>query len=133
MPRSIVLRLADIRDAIVGIQNAAVGADFDAFANDWTMQRAVERGLEIMSEASRHIPDDLKALAPDIPWRQIAAIGNLLRHEYQRTDIRATWNIIDKHLPPLAVAIDQLMSVAEQWDNLWHASAARCLHQRPAP
>jgi hypothetical protein len=37
------------------------------------MQRAVERGLEIMSEASRHIPDDLKALAPDIPWRQIAA------------------------------------------------------------
>jgi uncharacterized protein with HEPN domain len=46
---------------------------------------SVGGGLEIISEASRHIPDDLKELAPDIPWRQIAAIGNLLRHEYQRT------------------------------------------------
>jgi uncharacterized protein with HEPN domain len=78
------------------------------------MQRAVERGLEIISEASCHVPDDLKTLVPDIPWRQIAAIGNLLRHEYQRADIRATWNIIEEHLPPLAIAIGQLIVDAEQ-------------------
>lgn len=78
------------------------------------MQRAVERGLEIISEASRHVPADLKALAPDIPWRQIAAIGNLLRHEYQRADVAATWNIIDEHLGPLAGAIDQLIVEAEK-------------------
>jgi uncharacterized protein with HEPN domain len=65
------------------------------------MQRAVERGLEIISEASRHVPADLKALTPDIPWRQIAAIGNLLRHEYQRADIAATWNIIEATCPRL--------------------------------
>jgi len=58
------------------------------------MQRAVERGLEIISEATRHIPDDYKALAPEIPWPQIAAIGNLLRHEYQRADNSAIWNIV---------------------------------------
>ena len=77
------------------------------------MQRAVERGLEIISEASRHIPADLKALAPDIPRRQIAAIGNLLRHEYQRADDMAAWNIIEEHLPPLAIAIAQLILEAE--------------------
>jgi uncharacterized protein with HEPN domain len=78
------------------------------------MQRAVERGLEIISEASRHVPDDLKALAADIPWRQIAAIGNLLRHEYQRADVMATWNIVDVHLPTLAIAIERMMIEAEQ-------------------
>ncbi len=114
MPRSVQLRLFDLRDAINGIQVLADGVSFEAFSNDWAMQRAIERGLEIISEASRHVPGDLKALAPDIPWRQIAAIGNLLRHEYQRADIAATWNIIDEHLRSLATAIDQLIAVVEQ-------------------
>ena len=113
MPRSILLRLLDIRDAISGIHDLTAGATFDGFANNWGMQRAVERGLEIISEASRHVPADLKALAPDIPWRQIAAIGNLLRHEYQRTDIMATWNIIEEHLPALGIAIERLIVATE--------------------
>jgi uncharacterized protein with HEPN domain len=117
VPRSVLLRLVDIRDAIRGIHDVTAGATFDGFANSWGMQRAVERGLEIISEASRHVPADLKALAPDIPWRQIAAIGNLLRHEYQRTDIMATWNIIEEHLPPLGIAIEQLIVAAEQRES----------------
>ena len=92
----------------------AAGVTFDSFALNWTMQRATERGLEIISEASRHIPDDMKALAPNIPWRQIAAIGNLLRHEYQRADVTATWNIIDEHLPALATVIERLIAEVEQ-------------------
>ena len=110
MARSVLLRLADIREAIDGIQSLVAGIGFAAYAETWATQRAVERGLEIISEASRHIPDDLKALTPDIPWRQIAAIGNLLRHEYQRADVRATWNIVQEHLPRLAEAIDCLIA-----------------------
>lgn len=93
MPRGVLPRLADIQDAINGIEDVTAGATYETFAATWGMQRVVERGLEIISEASRHVPADLKALAPDIPWRQIAAIGNLLRHEYQRADPQATWNI----------------------------------------
>jgi uncharacterized protein with HEPN domain len=93
--------LVDIRDAMEGIDGVLAGASFNEFAASWGMQRAVERGLEIISESSRHLPDNVKALAVEIPWRQIAAIGNLLRHEYQRTDIRATWNIVKEHLPAL--------------------------------
>jgi uncharacterized protein with HEPN domain len=114
VPRSILLRLSDIGEAIAGIQDVTAGVAFEGFANSWTMQRAVERGLEIISEASRHVPDDLKALAPNIPWRQIAAIGNLLRHEYQRADTMATWNIIGQHLAPLAIAIEQLTIEGER-------------------
>ena len=112
MPRSVLLRLTDIRAAIAGIDDLVGGVGYDAFVENWGMQRAVELGLEIVSEATRHIPDDYKALAPEIPRRQIAAIGNLLRHEYQRADNSATWNIVAEHLPALAKAVDRLVGVA---------------------
>ncbi len=95
-------------EAIDGIDGVISGADFEAFVNAWGMQRAVERGLEIISEASRHLPPDLTASEPDIPWRQIAAIGNLLRHEYQRADPNAVWNIVQLHLPALKAALERL-------------------------
>lgn len=117
MGRTVLLRLSDIIDAISGIEAVIGQASFKSYTDNWGMQRAVERGLEIISEASRHIPDDLKELAPDIPWRQIAAIGNLLRHEYQRTDMRATWNIVGEHLPPLAAAIRLLTAEAERQER----------------
>lgn len=112
VPRSVLLRLTDIRAAISEIDNLVQGAAFETFAHNWGMQRAAERGLEIISEASRHIPEGYKALAPEIPWRQIAAIGNLLRHEYQRADSSATWNIVIEHLPRLGAAVDQLIATA---------------------
>jgi uncharacterized protein with HEPN domain len=59
----------------------------------------------------------LKTLVQDIPWRQIAAIGNLLRQECQRADIKATWNIIEQHLPPLAIAITQLIAEVKQRES----------------
>ena len=63
MPRSVLLRLTDIRDAIEGIDNLTADVPFDAFGQDWGMQQAVERGLEIVSEATRHMPNDYKVLA----------------------------------------------------------------------
>jgi uncharacterized protein with HEPN domain len=89
--RSARLRLHDILDAIEGIEATVVEAGFAAYARNWTMRRAVERGIEIISEASRHLPDELKAQYPQVYWQEIAAIGNLLRHEYGRIDDRIMW------------------------------------------
>lgn len=114
MARTVLLRLTDMRDAIIGIEGVVADVEFEAFADNWGMQRAVERGLEIISEASRHVPAELKTLVPEIPWRQIAAIGNLLRREYQRADLQATWNIVENHLPSLAAAVDRLIAEAEE-------------------
>ena len=65
-------------------------------------------GLEIISEASRSLPDDLKSVAPDVPWPAIAAIGNILRHEYQRVEPRIVWNIAEQHLADLKSAAEQM-------------------------
>lgn len=83
----------------------------------WTAQRAVERGLEIISEASRHIPDNIKTETSDMPWHQIAAIGNLLRHDYQRVESRLIWNIVTDHLPQLEAVVRHLMTVLARRDE----------------
>lgn len=61
----------------------------------------VERGIEIISEASRHLPDDLKARHPEIPWPKVSGIGNVLRHEYQKIAHDVLWHVVQDDLPPL--------------------------------
>ena len=63
----------------------------------------VQRALEIISEASRHLPDELLLIAPEIPWKQIRGIGNILRHEYHRLADSIVWSVVTDHLPQLAM------------------------------
>jgi uncharacterized protein with HEPN domain len=108
--RSARVRLEDIAEAIAGIEQLLAGTDLPAFSGSWIMQRAVERGLEITSEASRKIPEDKKSAHPGVPWSQIAGIGNILRHEYHRVEAKIVWNITQTHLPSLSLAIQQMLA-----------------------
>lgn len=77
-PRAYV---GDILEAIANIQADTDGLDFDQFAADRRVRQLVERNVEIISEASRRLPNDARAAEPDVPWREIAGIGNILRHD----------------------------------------------------
>lgn len=81
---SAVPRLTDIIEAIEHIRSETTGVTLDAFEADWRKRWLVERGVEIISEASRHLTDDLKAWHPEIPWSKVAAIGHVLRHACER-------------------------------------------------
>ena len=73
----------------------------DAFEADWQMLWLVERGVLIISEASRHPPDELKLRHPNIPWRKIAGIGNVLRHAYEQISAPMMWKLVRDDLGPL--------------------------------
>ena len=75
---------------------------------------ATERAFEILSEASRHVPDSIKATEPDIAWRQIAGIGNILRHDYQAVSEAVLNNATTEHLPGLKAALLRLKIVLEK-------------------
>lgn len=100
-------------DAIAGIERTLTGIDLEQFSGSWVMQRAVERALEIISEASRGVPDRSKLLFPSVPWSEIAGIGNILRHEYHRVEPLIIWNITASHLPTLAHAVEALLAAPE--------------------
>jgi len=103
-PSSIVPYLTDIIEAIDHIREKAAGTSLEDFKQDWEQQWIVQRGIEIVSEASRRLPDELKARHPDIPWPKIAGVGNISRHEYRQVSPPLLWEIVQDHLAPLGVA-----------------------------
>ena len=86
-------RLNDIVDAIDQIGSLLHAKSYNDLVSDKVIKAAFERFLEILSEASRHLPDDMKAGRPDIPWRRISDIGNHLRHAYDRVDSEILWEV----------------------------------------
>lgn len=101
MTRSLIPRLTDIIEAIERINSVLTNVSLEAFENDWQRQWLVERGVGIISEASRHLPDDLKARNPEIPWQKVAGIGNVLRHNYESIAAPVLWKLVRADLPIL--------------------------------
>jgi uncharacterized protein with HEPN domain len=95
-----------IREAIGSVEDAVRGKTLDDdFTADWLLRHGVQRGIEIISEASRRIPPKLQARHPNIPWAQIMGIGNVLRHEHHRVSDPLIWNVVQEYHPPLKAAI----------------------------
>lgn len=94
-----------ILEAITHIETDTEGYDFERFRLDRRARQLVERNLEILSEASRRLPKDLKEQETHIPWRAIAGIGNVLRHDYHDTYPTALWDTCKKDLAPLKDAM----------------------------
>lgn len=83
------------------------GMSYETFRDDERTVYAVTRCLEIVSEASRRLPDELKARHPSIEWREMAAAGNIYRHEYEDVAARRVWRTLAASLPLLRVVIER--------------------------
>jgi uncharacterized protein with HEPN domain len=94
------------------------------------LRLATQRGIEIVSEASRHIPDHLKPRYPGIPWRDIAGIGNLLRHGYDTLDHAVIWGVVEAHLPSLKAAVEAMLREIEGGRRM-SISACAARHRKP--
>jgi len=81
------------------------GFDLGTFHNDTRTIYAVTRCLEIISEASRRLSNDLKARHPTLEWRQMAGAGNVYRHDYEEVAARYIWETVHRSLPPPRAAI----------------------------
>ena len=94
---------------------ATPASDIDLFVDPapgftfvWQARRAIERGTEIISEATRHLLEQWFAEYSAIPWLEIKAIGNRLRHEYRRVDDKIMWSIATQSVRQLRPAIIEM-------------------------
>ncbi len=108
--RSQRLRLLDIQTQMDAIEQAMVGRTDADLKADWLLGSAVERGFEIISEASRHLDPALLALHPDVPWRRVADIGNWLRHAYERVEPSLLTAIVRDQFPTLRRAVTAMLA-----------------------
>jgi uncharacterized protein with HEPN domain len=104
------LSLADILDAIVAIEQFTQDMDLDSFRQDPKTIAAVERKLQVISEAAVRLGEQAEALCPGLPWRDIRGIGNWLRHQYDRVDIETIWNTLTMDLPPLKAVVHRALN-----------------------
>jgi uncharacterized protein with HEPN domain len=98
-----------LRDILFHIDLATefvAGFDRDTFKKDLRTLYAVTRCLEIISEASRRLPDDLKARHPAIAWKQMAGAGNVYRHDYEDVAAQFVWDTVQRALPSLREVVE---------------------------
>lgn len=100
-----VAALHDILHHIDLAQRFVDGMERRPFLDDVRTVYAVTRCLEIISEASRRLPDAMKSRHPEIPWRQMASAGHVYRHDYEDVAARFVWDTVQRDLPPLRVVI----------------------------
>jgi uncharacterized protein with HEPN domain len=101
-------------ETIERVQSKVADITFDEFRANWELRFIVQRAIEIISEASRRIPDDLKAGRPEIHWRSIASIGNILRHEYHTISDKIIWNVVQDELPRLKAATQAIAASLDE-------------------
>jgi len=103
------LPLRDILESISKIEMFVFGFDFDAFATDEKTIAAVERKLQVITEAAIRLGDRAEALCPGIAWRNIRGMRNWLRHQYDRVDLETVWITITVDIPTLKAAVQQAL------------------------
>lgn len=95
-------------EAIANIEIDTAGHDFETFRKDRRVRQLVERNLPIISDASRRLPQALKDGESQIPWRAIAGIGNVIRHDDHDTHPTILWETCAKDLQSLKSALERI-------------------------
>jgi uncharacterized protein with HEPN domain len=101
-------RLYDILDAIDRIE-AQAARGRNAFAGDEVAQTAVTRWVEIIGEATRGLTEGLRQAYPEVPWRQLVAMRNVLIHGYFDIDVDLVWSVAENDLPKLRAQIEAIV------------------------
>jgi uncharacterized protein with HEPN domain len=110
MSRSARILLEDILESIGRIETYVEGVSKADFENDTEKQDALVRRLEIFGQAVKGLPQDLRDLHPQVPWREIAGARDILAHEYFRVDLDLAWDMIQHNVPELKRNVGEILA-----------------------
>jgi uncharacterized protein with HEPN domain len=99
--------LWDMLEAAKDIRDFVEGISADNFASDKKIRYAVERQLLVLGEAAKGVSDPFKALHPEIPWRNLTGLRNILAHEYGEIVVERIWLIAREKIPALLDALSK--------------------------
>ena len=101
--------IQDILDAIKDVRDFTKGMKFEEFIEDRKTINAVVRSLEVIGEATKKIPNDMRTEYPDIPWKRMAGMRDKLIHDYFGVDLEIVWEVVKTELPPIEPLIQRVI------------------------
>lgn len=114
MPRGSEVYLDDILEAIRRIELYTRGVSYDSFRQDLLVQDGVARNLEIIGEAVKKLPLDLRGRYPIIDWKKVAGLRDVLIHEYAAVELAILWDVVETRLPELKVVVQGMRAEVDR-------------------
>ena len=109
MNKDSALFLQDILECIEKIEEYTAVLDFRGFESNTQIQDSVLRRLEIIGEAAKNVPSSFRGKHPQIPWKKISGMWDVLIHSYSGVSLRTVWEVIRKDIPTLKQETKQLL------------------------
>ena len=109
MSRDLRLFIEDIRESCKKILRYTQGLRLEEFAADEKTLDAVVRNLIVIGEAVKNLPDDFRRRHPDVEWRKIAGLRDIVVHEYFGIDEDILWDVVQNKIPELLQAVEQIL------------------------
>lgn len=103
------MRVEDILEAIAKIERYTVGMDYEAFVANEMAADAETRNCEMIGEAARHVPSDVRVRYPAVEWVRMNDMRNFLIHEYPDVELDIVWRTVQNRLPTLKVDLRELL------------------------
>ena len=116
-PRAYSVYVGHIRDAIQRALQFTAGLNQDQFTADQRTIYATVRALEIVGEAAKRVPDQIRALDSTIPWRTMAGTRDVMIHRYDEVDLAEVWNIVHGDLEEMLPRLERLQRLLEQRED----------------
>jgi uncharacterized protein with HEPN domain len=110
MKRTLLDYLEDMRASALEVLEFTKGMTYEAFARDRKTVNAVLRSLEVLGEAAKKVPQEVRARYPGIPWRSVAGMRDKLIHEYHGVDLEIVWRTVLEDIPSILPHIERLVA-----------------------